>query len=61
MEMDLISPGGEKLLHCLELGQVPLELRRGLQGPPFVASGKASLHASCQEASQDSCPVDVGA
>ena len=31
----------------LELRQVPLELRWGPQGPTRVASGKASLHASC--------------
>ena len=44
-EMGLISPGGENLLDFLELWQVPLEFRRGPQGPPLVASGKASLHA----------------
>ena len=44
----LISPGRENLLVFLELGQVPLELRRGPQGPARVASGKASLHVSCE-------------
>ena len=43
-----ISPGGENLLVFLELGQVPLELRQGPQGPARVASGKASLHVSCK-------------
>ena len=38
-----------------------LELRRGLQGPDLVASGKASPHASCSGASRDSSPVDAGA
>ena len=33
--------GGRKL-------GVPLELRQGPQGPARVASGKASLHASCE-------------
>ena len=47
-EKGLISSGGENLLVLLKLRQVPLELRRGLQGPAFVASGKASLHASCE-------------
>ena len=28
---------------------VPLELRRGLQGPAPVASGKSSLHTNCGE------------
>ena len=47
-EKGLISSGGENLLVLLKLRQVPLELRRGLQGPACVASGKASLHASCE-------------
>ena len=38
-----------------------LDLRRGHQGPDLVASGKASLHASCLGASRDSSPVDAGA
>ena len=38
-----------------------LDLRRGRQGPPLVASGKASPHASCSGASRDSSPVDAGA
>ena len=46
--MGLISPGREKLLVFLELQQVPLKLRHGHQGPGPVASGKASLHASCE-------------
>ena len=46
-EKGLISPGGENLLVFLELWQVLLELRRRPQGPTRVASGKASLHASC--------------
>ena len=33
---------------CRKLG-VPLELRWGLQGPACVASGKSSLHVSCEE------------
>ena len=45
----LISPGGEQFLVVLELWQVPLEFRRGPQGPARVASGKANLHASCEE------------
>ena len=47
-EKGLISPGGENLLDFLELWQVPLKLRRGPQGPTRVASGKASLHGSCE-------------
>ena len=46
-ETGLISPGGQNLLDCLELREVPLELRQGPKGPALVASGKASLHASC--------------
>ena len=38
-----------------------LDLRRGSQVPALVASGKASPHASCSEASRDSSPVDAGA
>ena len=38
-----------------------LDLRRGLQGPGLVASGKARPHASCAGASRDSSPVDAGA
>ena len=38
-----------------------LDLRRGPQGSALVASGKASPHASCSGASQDSSPVDAGA
>ncbi|PPS20721.1 hypothetical protein DJ52_15195 [Brachyspira murdochii] len=38
-----------------------LDLRRGPQGPAPVASGKASPHASCSQASRDSSPVDAGA
>ena len=45
----LITPGRENLLVFLELWQVPLELRWGPQGPAHVASGKANLHASCEE------------
>ena len=45
-EKGLISLGGENILDFLELRQIPLELRRGRQGPARVASGKASLHAS---------------
>ena len=47
-EKGLISPAGENLLVFLELRQVPLELRRGPQGPAGVASGKTSLHTSCE-------------
>ena len=46
--MGLISPGGKNLQDFLESWQVPLELGRGPQGPARVASGKASLHASCK-------------
>ena len=38
-----------------------VDLRRGLQGPDLVASGKASPHASCSGASRDSSPFDAGA
>ena len=38
-----------------------LDLRRGLQGPALLASGKASPHASFSGASRDSSPVDAGA
>ena len=38
-----------------------VDLRRGLQGPDLVASGKASPHASCSGASWVSSPVDAGA
>ena len=37
-----------------------LDLGRGSQRPALVASGKASTHASCSGASQDSSPVDAG-
>ena len=37
-----------------------LDLRRGPQGPALVASGKASPHASCSGASQDSSLVYAG-
>ena len=47
-EKGLISPGGENLLDFLILPEVPLELRQGHQVPSRVASGKASLHASCE-------------
>ena len=47
-EKGLISPGEEHLLVFLELRQVPLKLRHGHQGPGPVASGQASLHASCE-------------
>ena len=40
---------------------VALDLRRGLQGPALLASGKASPHASCSGASRDSSPVYAGA
>ena len=42
------SPGRENLLVFVELPQVPLELRRGPQRHARVASGKASLRASCE-------------
>ena len=45
VEKGLSSPG-VNFLNFLELRQVPLMLRRGPQGPPRAASGKASLHAS---------------
>ena len=47
-EKGLISPAGENLLVSLELWQVPLELRWVPQGPAGVASGKTSLHMSCE-------------
>ena len=47
-EKGLISPGGENLLDFLILPEGPLELRQGHQVPSRVASGKASLHASCE-------------
>ena len=47
-EKGLISPGGENLLVFVELWQIPLELERGPQGPARVASGKATLHPSCE-------------
>ena len=59
-EMCLISPGEENLLDFLELRQV-LDLRRGLQGPALVSSGKASPHATCSGASRDSSPDVAGA
>ena len=33
---------------CSRKHRIPLELRQGPQGPPRVASGKSSLHASCE-------------
>ena len=47
-EKGLISPARENLLIFLDLRQVPLELQQGPQGPAGVASGKNSLHASCE-------------
>ena len=47
-EKGLTSPAGEIFLVFLELRQVPLELRRGLQGPVGVSSGKTSLQTSCK-------------
>ena len=38
-----------------------LDLRRGLQGPALVASGKAIPHGSCSGDSWDSSPVDAAA
>ena len=35
-------------LSCGRKREVPLELGRGPQGPAHVASGKSSLHASCE-------------
>ena len=35
-------------VEAVQENQVPLELRQGHQGPGRVASGKASLHASCE-------------
>ena len=61
VEKGLISPGGENLLDFLELWQVPLALRWGLQGPICVVSGKACPHASCSRASRDCSPGDAGA
>ena len=47
-EKALISPEGENLLVFVELWQVPLDLRWGPHGTARVASGRASLHASCK-------------
>ena len=38
-----------------------LDLQRGHQDPPLVASGKAGPHTSCSGASRDSSPLDAGA
>ena len=57
-KMGLISPGGENLLDFLELWQV-LSTYDGDLRDPLVPSGKASPHASCSGASQDSSPVDA--
>ena len=43
------------------VGTGALDLRRGLQGPALVASGKYSPHASCSGASRYSSPFDAGA
>ena len=48
VEKGLLSPGRENILVFLELWQVPLGLGQEPQGPDHVASGKASLHASCE-------------
>ena len=48
VQKDIILTGGEDIVVYHELQQVPLELRRGPQGPALVASGKASLHASSE-------------
>ena len=46
----LCSRKGENLgfLRCGRTLGIPLELRRGPQGPTRVASGKSSLHSSCE-------------
>ena len=46
----LCSRKGENLgfLSCGRTLGIPLELRRGPQGPTRVASGKSSLHSSCE-------------
>ena len=46
VEKGLSSRGGENLLVILELWRVPLQLRRGPQGPACGASGRSSVHAS---------------
>ena len=48
VEKGLISPGRENLLVFPDFCKIPLELRRGPHGPARVASGKESLHASCE-------------
>ena len=51
VEKGLISCGRDHLQVFLELWQeigVPLELQRGPQGSDCVASGKSSLHVSCE-------------
>ena len=58
--MGLISPGCENFLNFLGLRKVLLTYDGDL-GTALVASGKASPHASCSGASQDSSPVDAGA
>ena len=70
VEKGLISPGGENLLHFLELWCFPVLLRQGTQEPTLVSSGKASLHASCEgplgiplqsvPGPKTSCRVEVG-
>lgn len=48
MYKGLTPPAGQKLPVFLELRRGPLELRREFQGPAPVASGEATLRASCQ-------------
>ena len=60
-EMGLISPAGENLLDFLELQQVLSTYDGDLRDPLWLASGKASPHASCSWASRNSSPVDAGA
>ena len=59
-EMGLISLKG-RTSWIFSSAAGALELRRGLQGPALVASGKASPHASCSGASRDSSFVDAAA
>ena len=67
--ISLVTHGGNEP-HLAWRGEPPgfsrvvagaLDLLRGPQGPPLVASGKASPHARCWGASRDSSPVDAGA
>ena len=71
-EISLEMPQRKRALSCVEEGffgffsscgrklVVPLDLRQGPQGRALVASGKSSLHTSC-EGSRDPLLVTAGA